>query len=643
MSTRRTSRFLLRACRGLPQLGLVFALLISAPAWAGWNANAQWCFPAITWFGGAAPVIDGMIQGDLGWNGAYRYVYNTATNGTPQNDAVMQGVTDGKNVYLSFEVHKPVAFSDADLIMIAFDPDNNPAHQQLFEIQPVKVGETPSSSPSGVAPQVVQYWVGSLNFSGPPVQGAAVPNWVTNLNVKLQDSDGPTDYLYTLEVQIPIDPTGANGIPLPPAANFGMFLNVIRANDPVLTNVQAEWPPSANAVGLALVPPPSSEWGTGSFTGMCNGVSVVASGITDTIQPAGTTGTTLVEGDGTSNTFNVAVQNTTVSSQTGSPVLAPQIVPTFYIYNLGMPAPAQWALVPVGSNPPPQGQDIDPNTTANFSTGPWTIHNADPLYSFYQANPHQCIQVRLDAKPPSTGPNQTTPGPGQTTNSAKTCNVATPPLECSNASIVANAYVVNMNFPGSVCTGCMFRGYIGEIGTLGYDLPAGREDQIFDLNVRTQAYSTVALDQAKGLNARPNISIGTGQNLLWTVHGYRHLGKYLKIRDKTYETVSYIGGFGYGLTYEGKNPQWRYQFFGENGDQLEPLDKNNTLYRMHVKHGKVGYVNVAVEGDAAAGTGGPIGNVGGAGAIWQWWWWIILLLILLLLIALVLWRRLTHA
>ena len=58
---------------------------------------------------------------------------------------------------------------------------------------------------------------------------------------------------------------------------------------------------------------------------------------------------------------------------------------------------------------------------------------------------------------------------------------------------------------------------------------------------------------------------------------------------------------------------------------------------MHIKQGDVGYVNVAFEGDAAAGTGGPIGNAGGGGAIWQWWW---IILLLALLIALLLLRRL---
>jgi hypothetical protein len=609
---------------------------------AQWNANAKWCFPAITWFGGAAPTIDGNIDSDLGWRGAYRYIYDAATNGTPVHDVVIQGITDSKNLYLSFEVHKPAAFSDSDLIVIALDPDGNTAHQQLFEIYPVTVGEVTSSSPSGVSPQHVQYWLGGGTFSGPPLQGAAVPAWVQNLNVKLQDSDGPTDYLYTLEMQIPIDPTGANGIPLPPSTPFGMYLNAIRANDPTLSDAQSYWPLSAPQIGLDLTPPPSAQWGTGSLTGLCNGVSVVSGGISDSISPGGTTGTTLVEGDNTSNTFNVTVQNNTIDSSSGNPVLAPQIVPTFLIYNLGMPAPSQWTPVPVANNPPPHGQDIDPSptpstfTNTTFSTGAWTIPTNSPLYTFYQNNLHQCIQVRLDAKPPSS-----TMSGGQTSGSAATCNVTNPPPQCSNASIISNAYVVNMNFPPPVCTGCMFRGYIGEIGTLGYELPAGQEDQIFDLNVRNQVYTPIKLNASKSQSGRSNISIGTGQNLLWTVHGYRHSGKFLKINNKTYENVSYIGGFGYGLTYEGKDPQWRYQFFGENGDQLEALDKNNMLYRMHVKHGKVGYVNVAIEGDAAAGTGGPIGNGGPGPNGWPWWWWIALLIILLLL-ALLIFRRLIH-
>ena len=596
--------------------------------------------PQTTWFGAVAPVIDGCVENcasgdDLGWRGAYRYIYDSATNGTPLNDIVMQGITDTNNVYLSFEVHKPVAFSDNDLIVVAFDPDGTAAHQQLFEIQPVKLGEISSSN---LAPAKVQYWIGSSTFSGPALQGASVPAWVQNLSAKVSTSDGPTDYLYSLEMRIPIDSTGTNGIPLPPATDFGMYLNVIRLNDSNGTDTQAYWPNSADQIGLDLVPPDSSQWGTSSFTGTCNGVSIVPGSITDSIMPAGTNGTTLVMGDGTSNTFKVSVQNTSVSAKTGAAVLAPQIQPTFLIYNLGMPASGQWVPIP-GSTNQPQPQDIDKSSTGSFSTGSWTIATGSPDYTFYQANPHQCIQVRLDAKPPSTSGS-----PGQTAQSAATCNVASPPPECSSASIITDGAVQNMNF-ASVPMSMMRRGFVAQIGTKGYALPAGQQDQVFDLWVRTQAYapSTYKRDQLASRIAWPNISVGTGQNLLWTVHGYRHLGKFLKINGKTYETVSYIGGYGYGLTYEGSNPQWRYQFFGENGDKLESLGTNNVTYRMRVKQDQVGYVNAVFEGDTApaGGSGGPVES--GEPRSKMKWWVIALIILVIILILTLSYCRKKHA
>ena len=415
-----------RTWRCLLSLAFVFAaLLIEAPAFAR-NANAQWCFPQITWFGGnVPPVIDGTIVGDLGWGGAYRYIYDSATNGTPQNDVVMQGITDGNNVYFSFEVHKPGGFSNNDLIVIAFDPDGTAAHQQLFEINPVKAGQL---SMTDKPAQLVQYWLGSSTFSGPSLQGASVPTWVQNLNFKLDTSDGPLDFLYTAEMQVPIDPTGVNGIPLPSATPFGMYLNVIRLDETNNTDAQASWPQSADPIGLDLVPPDASEWGTSSFTGLCDGVSVVQGSITDSITPAGTTGITLVMGNGNTNTFNVAVQNNTVSSLTGKQVLAPQIQPTFLISNFGINGTPNWTVVgtpdwtlagPAVNPTPPQ--DIDPSSTANFSTGPWTIPTGSTSYNLYQSVPHQCIQVSLNALPPSTSGS-----PGQTAESSATCNVASP-------------------------------------------------------------------------------------------------------------------------------------------------------------------------------------------------------------------------
>lgn len=637
--------------RKLCALALAWVAMFAIPANAS-NTNATWCFPQITWFGGAAPVVDGTIDPDLGWRGGYRYIYNSATNGTPQNDVVMQGVTNGTNVYLSFEVHKPVAFSNNDLILVAFDPDGNPAHQQLLEIYPVKIGETTSglaTNPTtgysvGATPVSMDYWVDSSTFSGPSISPGSWPTWVQNLQssgARLVTSDGPTDYLYTLELQIPIDSKGVNGIPLPSSGTFGMYLDVIRMDDAAHTDSQASWPVSADPVGLALTPPASSEWGVASFNGLCNGVSVVSGSITDTIQPAGTTGTTLVMGDGTSNTFNVQVQNTTIGATTGTPVLAPQIQPTFLIYNMGMPAPDEWTQVPAATNPP-SPQDIDASSSASFNSGAWTIATGSTSYNFYQANPHQCIQVRLNAVPPSKSGS-----PGQTTNSAATCNVASPPQQCASASIVANAAVQNMNFD-TVSSGMMKRGFIAQIGTKGYALAAGKQDQTIDLWTRAVAYSENYDKRAVGAArlAGTNVTLGSGQQLLWTVHGYRHLGKYLKVRETTYETLSYVGGFGYGLKYEGTDPQWRYQFFGENGDSITPLDKQGSLFTMHIKQGNVGYVNVTFEGDAAAGTGGPIskgagtGSDGGGGGFPVWGW--IILLLILLIILLLIFRRKKH-
>jgi len=589
--------------RGIFGLACLLLMLGSSPALLAQNKNYNLCFPNTAWFGLGSPTIDGNIdQGagaaDLGWRGGFRYVFDNRVNGTVLPNATVLGVQDATDIYLGFEFHTAVSNSN-DAIMIAYDPTGNVADQRLMTIYPFVGGGTATNVPPSTAPD---YYVGGNNFPGAGGSTAPAPAWLA-ANLRISTSASTGDYLYSVEIKIPLTGTDAWAKPNNPNAGgsgaFGLYLNVIRV---IVSGGQGSadedsWPPPPDtqlATG-ALIPPTNTTWGVGTVnTGAtCNGVSVASISAN-----GGTTNLNLT----TDNNFSIVVQNSTVNAQTGASkavgtaVLAPQIFPTLYLENYGIPNIADLSVkVPAAAGNPAAPHDIPASGTYNFAIGPWNIPAQDPGDltgpTGFEAVPHRCAVVILDAKPPSTD---------------ASCGSATQTPWCYHANIVNNAAIVNMNFP-TVSTGKMWRGPIAIIATKGY-VPINENEQIFDLQIRTQAvtpqeYRPEALARA-AVNLPP-------QSLIWTAHGYRHTGKTITIHGTTYQIATLAGSFGFGLKYEGAQPAWRYQFFGENGDTLEQPDKNKNSYRMHIPQGKEGYVNATFEGDPQAGSGGPEHGRGG--------------------------------
>jgi hypothetical protein len=337
---------------------------------------------------------------------------------------------------------------------------------------------------------------------------------------------------------------------------------LVDANN-VATAAEDSWPLSSVSqlmFGIITNTPDPSTWGNGNLAGgPCNGVYITNADIT------ANGGTTQLKFPPDSNTFTANVHNNTVDGQ-GVAQTAPKVQATFFIADFGFPQ--QWRQIPTGNNPPP-AQDIAPNGTQAFTTNPWTVSATD--LPTYQANPHQCVMVMLDALPASP----------------------------QSALIVNNAAVQNMDFP-TIMPRRMFRGFVAEIPTAKLELPHGRDRHIVDLLVRTREVGLRTDHPEDFLRS----SIGRG-GLLWTVDGYVHTGKFITLAGKKYEVVSSLGAFGYGLKYASNTPpKWRYQLFGERGFKLMP-GRYNT-YQMQIPRGKSGYVNVTFEGDANTPTGGPV-------------------------------------
>jgi hypothetical protein len=607
--------------------------LLMVPSARAQNQQYDLCFPNVAWFANnsTSPVIDGCIENcatgdDAGWRGGSRYVFDNATNGTPLPNVSVLGVRDANNIYLGFEFHKSAPADPNDVIIIGLDPTGNAADRRLIDIFPYTSGGSTANSVPHAAPL---YFVGSSTFPTlSPLFGgtpAPLPTWLqapsyANLRIAtVATTMGTTvtDYFYSVELRIPL--TGTDALPALTnggAGNFGLYLDVIR----LIGGGAAEdsWPAppeTAQASGL-MAPPLSNTWGVGSFNGLCNGVSVAS--ITAN---GGTTQLNLAS----PNNFSVVVQNNTRSSESfanqpsGTPVLAPKVNATLRLGIFGIPNMDQSIQVPMPGNPAAP-QDIPANSSVTYNMGPWNIPpTSDPALppndnqAYFGANPHQCVMALLNSSPPSSDPS---------------CKSATETPWCYHANILNNAAVQNMNF-GTVSEGAIFRGPIAQIATKGYTLQPDNH-QTFVMQIRSQLLAPITKpDQRATLSTN-------SQALLWTVHGYRQVGNTITINQKTYPIMVDAGSFGYKLGYSAAVPEWRYQFFGENGSDLEQLD-NNT-YRMRIAQDAVGFVNATFEGDAAAGTGGPI-HPGGGGRFGHFWWWIALVLLLLLLLVALIRRR----
>lgn len=596
------------------------------------NSNYQVCVPSLQWFGGSMPPpIDGTTN-SMQWRGSWSQYFGANTNGTPTPEIVAQAIADSSNIYLSFEVQKLVDvssgqdFNSDDAIYIAYDPTpgntvanhGNISGRRLFILFPVQPGDGTITSHQG--PYQMEMWYGDATATGTNywTLQSALPSWLTPAtnNVQLTTSAAANgDYVYSIDIKIPVGAAPSDAFPSPAGGSFGLYFNVLRTwkGNPS-TTVEEAWPPYPDTthignLGYYNTPDPST-WATGSLPGgACNGgdgVNISSSDIT-----ANNDGTAL-NPPGMTNTLQVHLHNATVNA-VGQSVIAPQVIATFLSAPFGMPSQfTQIQLDPGSTQPNPTlPADVAPGASPTLQTGTWTLPQGTP--------DHVCVMVQLSARPPSAC---STSGCANSTSSPPlSCSGSSAPSSCFNAVFVNSAAVANMYY-GGMGEGEKFRGIIAELGTNGYKLVANQDYQLIDLRPRIEP---VMIRDGNVIRAASEQA--ASQSLLWTVHGYRHTGETLVIHKNRYEIVDDIGSYGYGVTYKGPNPpKWRYQFFGERGQKLEQV--NATTYQMRIPNGLAGYVGTAVEGDDAAPIGGP--TTQGPGRRHDWWWCIVLALFLLI-------------
>ena len=367
------------------------------------------CFKQFTGvpYNDAAPAVDGILAGDLGWTNAFRYVRG---NGSSVPDMAFQAIRDdvGKFLYLGFEVHNDSKFDDQDAILLTFSPGSATNDRRIL-IFPLYDGT--GAAPSG-APRDIQYWLnsGTWNTTGAPTP-TATPNWLSS-NIKAT-SDASTGSWF-VEVKIPIvagpsDP----GINLP-SGQFPFHVNVFRwyYSPPTINAAEFPWPAGAGLVGgqyseVTTSTPAPSAWGQGNLTdqNLCNGVSFDWYDIAVRHPASSTLGWLQIAWNQT-NDFTVTPRNDAVDAN-NQYMISPKVFAKFKIANWGIPSLQSWNPVAVptasGTTTETPPRDIPAATLAGADQGwdklvlgPWSVAPAD--IPKYQANPKQCVLVELDSK-----------------------------------------------------------------------------------------------------------------------------------------------------------------------------------------------------------------------------------------------------
>lgn len=360
------------------------------------NTKYRICFQQATGvpYNNNAPNINGDVLGDLGWTHAFRYV---AENGSTVAEAAMQGIKDGNNLLLSFEVSKDVTFDAEDVIVLAIDPNGTSGNYRRLHITPFAAGTAGSASNIQIPAAQIKYWNAGNGTPGGWGAPAAAPP--ASLKAFVSRTAAGANSTWSVELTLS---TADFGIP---ASNyFGLYFSVFKVNGSNFNYTESRWPPAATLSGplstdLEIGTPDQSQWGNATLgNAVCNGVYFGSSDISTNQSPPH------VISLNKPNNFYVKVHNSTLDAS-GNAMDAHNIQATFKIANFGLPSLPQWQVIPVsgnvGTNPTALLPTITGNSFASIPTGSWTLTPAESA-DYAPPNQHQCILVELDLTDPDT-------------------------------------------------------------------------------------------------------------------------------------------------------------------------------------------------------------------------------------------------
>jgi hypothetical protein len=536
------------------------------------------------------PDINGVIDGDTGWTGAFRYAFQ---NGTNLPYGAVQAIKQGNKLYFSFQITQDNDFNQYDSVVLGFDNLNaaDPHRYTYIVIQPLTDGFGATAS-TPLPANRVRYWQ-TNNPSSWPGSFSTDPAWITAEASSAGTPTNPPTAVLSWNLELSLDNSNPAGPNLPSGAGsaFALYMNAIRSFFTGPKDTQFAWPSGVFVVSTldpSSSPPNPASWGNSTLdtSQACSGVYFDYFDIHNSILGASSNVISL----NNPNQFSVNVHNSSSTS------IAHGVTATFKIANFGLPSGPDWK--PIGEFPPapgtghddsvannptspldvpsavPPGPPINPAGSRVMTAGTWTLSGTvtPPVGNkgFYSdiSNEHQCILVELDS------------AVGDTT--------------------FVNRSTWN-NFDVSA-TASEFKSYPATVSGNYLAIP-GRSNQTLHLSVSRQELTPggVGFPSFSAIANKPADSNEKDVHFLsYVVDGCRNTGDYLTIDgppsfgpnrqlipgpSKKFENCESVGAYGYVIRHVGPVNTWQYQLQAAgNGVELKPL--GNDQFQLSIPQGK---------------------------------------------------------
>jgi len=468
--------------------------------------------PQAGWVPGSTPrpVIDGVLEGDTGWAGAYRRTYDMGAGNPPVAFRASKEQAESSSqpyLFMAFEVQDST-FDEDDAVVLAFNPQRSggiPALARRLVFYPF------ASGPAGgtVSPEV---WKDSSAWS-------TDPGWSIDNLQAVSKANGTS---WVLEMRIPTRAGAWGGTHWIDLANqFLFYFSVVQVAGGTATAAIYNWPKESEEISgnIDTYAYPSAQWGVVDKAdgALSNGVYLERAHFGTRNDPISTI---LLSSP---NTFFAEPENLT--GRGGTSVTANDVTMSVRLANWGLP-PADFSLWERIIT------DADPTDIPAGATGVlealWEV--PDDKEEQYRQHPHQCIHVELDS--------------------------------AGDAVFAIRSIARNMDF----VEGSSFRRK-AEISGRGYgEPPAGERQHRFLIKISRQVRPVDPVGR-KSAGGKP----GRGSSeLTWTADGFRETGRTIVIHDHRYQVVDAIGSFGYVVHHEGPVARWKDCL----GGSLKKLDKD---------------------------------------------------------------------
>ena len=576
---------------------------------------ADICIPSVGGLAGS-PFVDGMVEGDLGWNGAVQINLDenkrelscptcttyVVSSGTPR-DAFLSVGTTASDVYLGLRIAQPQLAANTTVVLTLAknDATTGASDEWKIHIRPGTLGTTGH-------PLEVKYWRDSSGWNSETYALAVAGQWlIDNITYNDQGANG-----WQLEMKIPragsaavAGPGLTEGIYFPPANKFRMYVNVLSTFAITGAYNQDPWP-----AGIVILPgtsnslerltPDKTMWGIASLYGRgeCTGVSLawdkigvlnaggtIGQTITALTAPTGGYPGTDFDGNGVKDVHDCqalaladnynwpATQgplNRFIARPTNSMTQSGKVSASFYVASWGIPGVSDWKkigdLYPVSggvSNNPTSESTIPAKTGSTDGTvdleSQWGLSFKQSCTYALSNGGHHCIQVDLDSSD-------------------------------LNTVLLNRSVQRNMDFvPASVFE------RKATISTRGLEKPSGNASHEYILAVesRRQAYSRDGsyyprLDKNASTPSYMKKPIpasyfanGLTEAYYWIARGYVKTGDKLIINGSPYTYAKSTGSFGYIAGHNGEVKNWDVKLTNGPND-LNELQKGSGVYVMNI-------------------------------------------------------------